>query len=223
MLKVFNPAPYIDHTLLKADATPEQIAVLCEEAVEYGFASVCVPPRFVRQAADAVYGSEVRAGTVIGFPLGYEASRIKAAQAAHAVDSGAQELDMVIQLGAARIGNYVEVAADIRTVVERAEGRPVKVILECCLFDAATKSALVEAVIRGGADYVKTSTGFAAGGAKLTDVQLLTEVAAGRLKVKAAGGIRDWPACRSFIEAGAARIGTSAGVAIIEQWRHDAS
>lgn len=216
---MFNPAPYIDHTLLQADATPLQIADLCEEAVEFGFASVCIPPRYVKQAAEVLYGSGVQTGTVVGFPLGYETGVIKAEQAAHAVRSGAQEIDMVIPLGAARLGNYGEVADDVRQVVERAEGQLVKVILECCLFDDdAVKRALVEAVIAGGADYVKTSTGFSAAGAVLEDVQLLSAVSAGRLKVKAAGGIRDWPACRSFIEAGAARIGTSAGVAIMQQW-----
>jgi deoxyribose-phosphate aldolase len=219
---VLNPASYIDHTLLKPETTPGDIAVLCEEAVEYGFASVCVPPRFVGQAAEILYGSGVRTGTVVGFPLGYETSAIKAEQAAHAVRSGAEEIDMVIPLGAARLGNYEEVVDDIRAVVERAEGRTVKVILECCLFDDAAKRMLVEAVVAGGADYVKTSTGFAAGGAVLEDVRLLSEVAAERLKVKAAGGIRDWSSCRSFIEAGAARVGTSAGVAIMKQWMHHA-
>jgi deoxyribose-phosphate aldolase len=215
---MLTPASYIDHTLLKPETTPAEIAALCEEAVECGFASVCVPPRFVRQAAAALYGSEVKTGTVVGFPFGYETSLIKAEQTSHAVQLGAEEVDMVIPLGAARMGNFAEVAEEIRTVVARAGGRTVKVILECCLFDGPTKRALVEAAVTGGADYVKTSTGFGKAGAVLEDVRLLSEAAAGRVKVKAAGGIRDWPSCQAFIEAGAARIGTSAGVVILKQW-----
>ncbi len=214
-----NPALYIDHTLLKPETRMQEVTALCEEAVEYGFASVCIPPRFVRQAADLLYGSEVKTGTVVGFPLGYEMSTVKAVQADQAVQAGADELDMVIPLGAARDRDFSAVTEDVRAVVERAEGRTVKVILECCLFEAAIKQQLVEAVIAGGAQYVKSSTGFAASGATLEDIRLMTETAAGRIKVKAAGGIRDWSSCREFIRAGADRIGTSAGVAIMAQWR----
>lgn len=218
-----NPAPYIDHTLLRADTTEEEIAALCEEAVECGFASVCVPPRFVAQAAGLLYGSDVKTGTVVGFPLGYETVLIKSDQASQAVQLGAEEIDMVIPLGAARAGRFDEVAADVRTVVDSARGRTVKAIIECCLFDDPTKRLLLEAVVAGGAHYVKTSTGFAFGGAVADDVRLLSAAAAGRVRVKASGGIRDWTACRGFLEAGAARIGTSAGVAILEQWKKHAT
>lgn len=223
MAEMQNPAALIDHTLLQPDTAAAAIATLCEEAVEYGFASVCVPPRFVRQAADLLYGSGVRTGTVVGFPLGYEMTLIKVEQTFQAIQAGAEEVDMVIPFGAACAGNFDEIAAEVQAVVKRAEGRTVKVILECCLFDDPTKRQLVEAVVAGGADFVKTSTGFAHGGAVLADVRLLAAAAAGRVRVKAAGGIRDWDACRGFIEAGAARIGTSAGVAIMEQWRRDAT
>jgi len=220
---MLNPASYIDHTLLQPDATSVAVATLCEEAVEYGFASVCVPPRFVQQAADLLYGSGVKTGTVVGFPLGFEMSLVKAEQTSLAIQAGAEEIDMVIPFGAVRAGNFAEVAADIQAVVERAERRPVKVILECCLFDDPIKLQLVEAAVAGGAQFVKTSTGFARGGAVLADVRLLAAAAAGRVMVKAAGGIRNWDACRSFIEAGAARVGTSAGVTIMQQWGRDAT
>jgi deoxyribose-phosphate aldolase len=214
-----SPAPYIDHTLLKSDATSVEIARLCEEAVECGFASVCVPPRFVAQAAGMVYGSEVVAGTVVGFPFGYETTAVKVFQTQAAVRAGAGELDMVIPLGAARAGRFAEVLNDVRAVVDAAEGLPVKVILECCLFTAACLGQLVEAAVAGGAAFVKTSTGFAVSGATVTDVRTLVAAAGGRVRVKASGGIRDWPFCMELLAAGASRIGTSAGVAIMRQWR----
>jgi deoxyribose-phosphate aldolase len=214
-----SPAQYIDHTLLKADATSADIARVCEEAVEWGFASVCIPPRFVAMAAGMVYGSGVAAGTVIGFPFGYESMAVKVFQTRSAVHAGAGEIDMVISLGAAREGHFDEVAADVRAVVDAAEGVPVKAIIECCLFDAACLGHLVDAAVAGGAAFVKTSTGFATSGATVADVRTLVEAAAGRLQVKASGGIRDWPFCRELLAAGALRIGTSAGVAILQQWR----
>jgi len=217
-----NPAAFIDHTQLRPDATANEVAELCEGAVEWGFASVCVPPRFVMQAAKILYGSAVKTGTVVGFPLGYDTAWVKARQADQAVQSGAEEIDMVIPLGAARSGAYDEVAADVRAVVDRTGGRIVKVILECCLFDALTLQRLVDAAVAGGAHFVKTSTGFGRRGASREDVRLLKDAAAGRVMVKAAGGIRDWRDCRALIEAGADRIGTSAGVTIMQQWSEHA-
>lgn len=216
---MYPPAPFIDHTLLKPDATPAEIAQLCEEAVEYGFASVCVPPRFAAFAAERLYGSASVVGTVIGFPLGYETTAAKVFQVQAALRDGARELDMVIPLGAARAGDYAEVGADVQAVVAAAAGATVKVILECCLFAPAVQRELLEAAVAGGAAYVKTSTGFAAGGATIADVRRLVTAAAGRVQVKAAGGIRDWPFCAELLNAGATRIGTSAGVAIMRQWR----
>jgi deoxyribose-phosphate aldolase len=217
-----SPASSIDHTLLKPDATLAEIHQLCEEAVEYGFASVCVPPRFVAEAAARLYGSASRVGTVIGFPLGYEPTAVKVFEVQAALRAGARELDMVIQLGAARSGAYPEVSTDIRAVVAAAAGVPVKAILETCLFDSVTQVKLVEAAVLAGATFVKTSTGFAAAGAALTDVRTLVAAAGGRIQVKASGGIRDWAFCAELLNAGATRIGTSAGVAIMQQWHQAA-
>jgi len=214
-----QPAGLIDHTLLAATATPEQIATLCEEAVEYGFAAVCIPPLYVPLAAERLYGSEVQVATVIGFPLGYEPTAIKVEQTHLAVATGASEIDMVIQQGAAVAGDFAAVVEDIRAVVAAAGGALVKVILECCRFDPVVKRALCVAALEAGAAMVKTSTGFAEGGATVEDVRLLAETVQESAGVKAAGGIRDWDFCRRLIEAGATRIGTSAGVKIIEQWR----
>jgi deoxyribose-phosphate aldolase len=214
-----HPAALIDHTLLGAIAQPEQIAALCEEAVEYGFAAVCIPPLFVPLAVASLYGSEVAVATVVGFPFGYETTAIKVEQTRLAVATGASEIDMVIQQGAAFAGDFAAVEADICAVVRAAGPAQVKVILECCRFDSATKLALTAAVLRAGAASVKTSTGYADSGATVADVCLLSEAANGRIGVKAAGGIRDWAFCRQLIEAGATRIGTSAGVHIMEQWR----
>jgi deoxyribose-phosphate aldolase len=216
---VTSPAPYIDHTLLKPETTADQIRALCEEAVEFGFASVCVPPVFVSLAADLLYGSEIATGTVVGFPLGYVPPAVKAFESSRAVAAGATELDMVIHLGAALSGHLEEIEGEIRQVVESARGALVKVIIECCCLPLPLKEALVECVVRGGAGYVKTSTGFAAGGATVADVRLLAGAAKGRIGVKAAGGIRDWEGCRAMIEAGASRVGTSAGVKILAQWQ----
>lgn len=216
---MINPAPFIDHTLLKADATESQIRQLCEEAVEYGFASVCIPPAYVGLCADLLYGSEVRVGTVAGFPLGYVSSRVKAFETAEAVALGAQEVDMVIHVAQAMTGRFDLVRDDVREVARAAGDATVKVILECCYLDQAGKRGAAEAAIDGGAGYVKTSTGFGPGGATLEDVSLLARVADDRAGVKAAGGIRDWAFCRDLLQAGATRIGASAGVAIVDGWR----
>ncbi|MDO3376711.1 deoxyribose-phosphate aldolase [Geoalkalibacter halelectricus] len=214
-----NPAAYIDHTLLKPDAVSDEVRALCEEAVEYQFAAVCVAPVFVPLAADLVYGSDVCVATVVGFPLGYQTPEAKAYETAQAVRHGAREIDMVIQLGAAREGDFKRVEADIAQVVRAAEGACVKAILECCYFSPDLKRRLAEVALRAGARWLKTSTGFGPAGATYEDVQLLVEVAGGAAGVKAAGGIRDWARCREFLRLGAGRIGTSAGVAIMNQWR----
>lgn len=214
-----SPASLIDHTLLQPVTTAGQIHRLCEEAVEYGFAAVCIPPCYVPLATERLYGSEVAVGTVVGFPLGYLPVVQKAAEAAAAVAAGATEIDMVIHLGAVFEGRLEAVAEEVRRVVAAARGAEVKVIIECCYLDDGQKRSLVECVINGGAEFVKTSTGFASGGATLADVRLLAAAAAGRIRVKAAGGIRDWAGCRAMLAAGAARIGTSAGIAIVEGWR----
>jgi deoxyribose-phosphate aldolase len=219
---IFNPAPFIDHTLLKPEATAADIDRLCEEAVECGFAAVCVAPVYVRLAAERLYGSGVKVATVAGFPLGYQTSTVKAFEAAEAVAAGAAEIDMVIHLGSVSEGRLEAVQAEIVQVVQAARGAAVKIILECCYLQDAEKEALVHLAVAAGAAYVKTSTGFGPGGATIADVCLLARAAAGRIGVKASGGIRDWTVCREMIEAGATRIGTSSGVAILGQWRAQA-
>jgi deoxyribose-phosphate aldolase len=217
-----SPAKLIDHTLLKADATSAEINNLCEEAVEYGFASVCVPPCYVPEASQLLYGSECAVCTVVGFPLGYQSTETKVFETRQAVAAGASEVDMVINIGSVRNADFAEVGNDVSRVVAAAEGALVKVIIECCLLNNTEKRKLVEIVTESGADYVKTSTGFAASGATLEDVRLLTECSVGRIKVKAAGGVRNWASCREMIAAGAERIGTSAGVAIMQEWQEEA-
>lgn len=217
-----SPAKFIDHTLLRADATDADIAQLCEEAVECGFASVCIPPCYVAQTKKLVYGSEVAVCTVIGFPLGNQTTEVKVFETRQTIALGADEIDMVINLGAARAADFENVLEDIRRVVAAAEKAVVKVIIECCLFGDDVKRRLVEIVAMSGADYVKTSTGFAASGATVEDVLLMSQVASARIKVKAAGGVRDWPTCQAMLAAGASRIGTSAGVAIMQQWQESA-
>lgn len=216
-----DPASLIDHTLLKPDTRADQVRRLCEEAVEYGFASVCIPPVYVPLAAELLYGSEVAVGTVIGFPLGYTLPAVKVFETAQAVAAGAAEIDMVIHVGNAIDGELAAVEEDIRQVVRAAGTARVKVILECCYLDAARKIALTGAVVRAKAAYVKTSTGFGPGGATIADVELLARIAAGRIGVKAAGGVRDWTTCRALLAAGATRIGSSGGVAIVDEWRRE--
>ncbi|HKL48235.1 MAG TPA: deoxyribose-phosphate aldolase [Desulfuromonadales bacterium] len=218
---MINPAPFIDHTLLKADTNERQIRRLCEEAVEYGFASVCIPPVHVELAADLLYGSGVKVGTVVGFPLGYVSSEVKAYETSEAVARGAEEVDMVIHVASALAGRFEAVGRDIRKVVKAAGDSTVKVIIECFYLDELAKRKATEAVVAGGAAYVKTSTGFAPAGATTQDVKLLAEVADDRIGVKAAGGIRDWNFCRELLQAGASRIGASAGIAIVNGWNQE--
>jgi deoxyribose-phosphate aldolase len=216
-----SPASFIDHTLLKAETTSAQIERLCSEAAYWRFASVCIPPRFVAEAAALLRGSGVVVGTVVGFPLGYDTTSVKCAATARAVAEGAGEIDMVIPLGAALDGRLDEVRTDVAQVLASAGGKPVKVIIECCCLSDALKIELVDLLAEIGADYVKTSTGFASSGANEKDVRLLCQASKGRIKVKAAGGIRDWVTCRAMLEAGAHRIGTSNGIRIMQQWQKE--
>ncbi len=215
--EVAELARCLDHTLLKASASATQILKLCEEARHWGFASVCVPPSFVPLAVAELAGFSVAVGTVIGFPLGYQTTASKVFEAEQAVAAGAVELDMVINLGRALDGSLDQVEAEILAVVAAAAGATVKVIIECCYLTDELKGALAESVVRSGASYVKTSTGFGSGGATLVDVRLLAGRVQGQIGVKAAGGIRDLADCRAFLAAGATRIGTSNGVAIMAE------
>lgn len=204
---------YIDHTLLKADATVEDILKLCREAAEYQFAAVCVNPCYVDLAAHQLRGSGVKTATVIGFPLGATLTAVKVFEAGEAVLRKADELDMVINLGAAKTGLWEIVADDIRQVVKAAEEKIVKVIIEAALLTDAEKKLACQAILEAGAHFVKTSTGFAAG-ASPADVQLLRQTVGDRIGVKASGGIRTREQAEALIAAGASRLGTSAGVAI---------
>lgn len=205
---------YIDHTLLKPDATPEQIRRLCTEADENGFASVCVNPAYVPLAAELLKDSAVNVCTVIGFPLGMNATAIKAAEALKAVQDGADELDMVIQVGQLKSGNLAYVEDDIRAVVEAGGGRLVKVIIETALLTDEEKVTACQLAQRAGADFVKTCTGFSGGAASVHDIALMRKTVGPDMGVKASGGVRDYASAVALIEAGATRIGTSSGVAI---------
>jgi len=218
-----NPAPLIDHTLLKPDLLEAQVEALCEEAVEYGFASVCLPPVFVPRAAELLYGSEIKTCSVVGFPCGYNSVQQKIAETTELVAQGAQEIDMVIHLGRLLEGKLPQVEEEIAQVVlATANSAIVKVIIECCYLNAVQMRQATELVVQGGAAFVKTSTGFGPSGAIVEDVRLLAQTAAGRIGVKAAGGIRDLQSCSALLAAGATRIGSSSGVAIVNQWRRQA-
>lgn len=208
-------APYIDHTLLKATATPADIRLLCAEAREHGFYAVCVNPVYVPLAAAELEGSGVKVATVCGFPLGATLSEQKAVEARLSVEAGADEVDMVIHIGAALEGDWDAVEADVRAVRRAIPDSVLKVIIETCYLDDEQKRAATEAAVLGGADLVKTSTGFGTGGATVEDVRLMAEVIAGRAGIKAAGGVRTPEDARLMIEAGATRLGTSGGVALV--------
>jgi deoxyribose-phosphate aldolase len=206
----------IDHTLLKPDATREQVSALCTEAREHGFASVCVNPARVALAATEVAGCEVAVCSVAGFPLGASRSVIKAAEARQAVDDGATEIDMVLAVGSLLDGDEATVAADIAAVVAACEDAAlVKVIIETCLLTDAQKARACELSEQAGASFVKTSTGFAGLGATVEDVRLMRQAVSPAMRVKAAGGIADFATAAAMIRAGADRIGSSRSVAII--------
>lgn len=209
-------AEKIDHTLLKPEATEEQISKLCEEAKQYSFASVCINPTHVKLAKKLLIGSSVKVCTVIGFPLGANVSAVKAFEAKTAVKEGADEVDMVINIGALKDGNYSLVLSDICAVVE-AVGKDtvVKVILENCLLTNNEIIKACELSEKAGADFVKTSTGFNQWGARIEDVALMKKCVGNRLKVKAAGGIHDYKTASALVRAGADRIGASRSIDII--------
>lgn len=212
-----NIAKTIDHTLLKPEATAADIQALCREAKQYGFASVCVNTCYVRLASELLRGSGVKVCCTVGFPLGAMAPKAKAFEAAQAVADGAEEVDMVLWIGALRQGNTAAVQADIEGVVNACHPRAiVKVILETCLLTDAQIETACRLCVAAGADYVKTSTGFSTAGATAEHVALMKRAVGGRAKVKAAGGIRTYEDAKRMIDAGADRIGASAGIAIVE-------
>ncbi|MCX6640855.1 MAG: deoxyribose-phosphate aldolase [bacterium] len=208
-------ARLIDHTLLKPEATESEVRRLCEEARKYEFASVCINPCWVPLCAKLLKGSKPKVCTVIGFPLGATTSAAKASEAAQAVRSGAQELDMVINVGFLKSGLHAQVEDDIREVVKAGRGAPVKVIIETCLLSDEEKVKACLAAKQAGASFVKTSTGFSKSGATVGDIALMRRVVGPKLGVKAAGGVRDFATALQMVEAGATRIGASASVGIV--------
>jgi len=213
-------AAYIDHTLLKPAATEAEVAVLCEEAKIYGFASVCVNPNHIAFAAKTLAGSGVLPCCVVGFPLGATLSEAKAAETAACVGAGAKEVDMVINIGAAKAGDWALVQADIQAVVDAAHPHAaVKVIIETCLLTDEEKVSACLCAKRAGADFVKTSTGFSTAGATVEDVALMRKTVGPDMGVKAAGGVRTRKDALAFLAAGASRLGASAGIAIVTEDR----
>ena len=208
-------AAMIDHTVLHAYATDEQIEKLCAEAVEYHFASVCVNPCHVARAAELLKGTGVKVATVVGFPLGTNTTETKAFETKDAVAKGADEIDMVLDVGAMKSKRYHDVQNQIHAVVQAAGGKLVKVIIETCYLTDEEKVIACKAAAEAGADYVKTSTGFGTGGATVKDVALMKKSIPAHMKVKASGGIHTYAEALAMVEAGASRLGASAGVAIV--------
>lgn len=210
-----NIAKTIDHTILKPNVTDAEVIKVCDEAKEYGFFSVCVNPYFVPLVAEQLKGSDVKVTSVIGFPLGASTSFIKAAEATKAVEDGANEIDMVINVSALKDKKYDFVQADIAAVVNAIKGKAIlKVILETCLLSKEEIVKACELSKAAGAQFVKTSTGFSTGGATVEDVKLMKDTVGDALEVKASGGVRDYETAMKVIEAGASRIGASASVDI---------
>ncbi|WP_334115515.1 deoxyribose-phosphate aldolase [Streptococcus parasuis] len=206
---------YIDHTILKPETTQEQVEKILSEAKEYDFASVCVNPKWVSLAAESLKDSDVKVCTVIGFPLGANTSAVKAFETKDAIANGADEIDMVINVGALKAGNDALVLDDIKAVVDASGDKLVKVIIEACLLTDDEKVRACQLSKEAGADYVKTSTGFSTGGATVADVTLMRKTVGPDMGVKASGGARSYEDAIAFIEAGASRIGASSGVAIM--------
>ena len=214
-------ARYIDHTLLRPEATEDDVRRLVAEAAGHGFASVCIPPVYVPLAAEILAGTSVAVGTVVGFPLGYVHPEIRRAESRQAVTDGARELDTVLNLSWLKSGEDRRVLGDLAAWVgamrRERDGLILKVILETALLTDEEKVRGARLVVESGADFVKTSTGFAKGGATVEDVVLLAQTVEGRIGVKASGGIRDLATARAMIAAGATRLGTSSGVGIVQE------
>jgi deoxyribose-phosphate aldolase len=212
-----NVNKLIDHTVLKAETNKQTIEKLCNEAKEYDFASVCVNPTWVKTASEILKNTDVLVCTVIGFPLGATTSEVKAFETKNAIENGAQEIDMVINIGALKDGDNDLVEKDIKSVVSEAKGKAiVKVIIETSLLTDEEKRRACELAVKAGADFVKTSTGFSTGGATAQDIKLMRGVVGPNIGVKASGGVRDLSDANKMVEAGATRIGTSAGVSIVK-------
>jgi deoxyribose-phosphate aldolase len=209
-------ARMIDHTLLKPEATYEEIANICKEAIEYNFFSVCVNPNYVKFSKKNLEGSDVKVASVVGFPLGANETYIKAVEAERAIKSGADEIDMVINVGLLKSKDFLNVEKDIKEVVNAVSPKIVKVIIEACLLTEHEKIIASTIAVSAGAQFVKTSTGFNRAGATVEDVRLIRSVIGPNLGVKAAGGIRDFETAVQMVKAGASRIGASKSVEIVK-------
>ncbi len=205
----------VDHTLLTPTATWDQVKVICDEGLHYETASICIPPRYVKRAADYV-GTKLKICTVIGFPNGYSTPEVKIFEAEDAIRNGADEIDMVVNLGLVKAGDWEGVLQEIKGVHDSCKGRILKVIVEACLLTEKEKIALCRIVSMSGADFIKTSTGFSTGGAAVEDVKLFREQLAPNIRIKAAGGIRTFEQAQAMLDAGADRIGASALVALVQ-------
>lgn len=214
-LETQDLANYIDHTLLRAEATGSDFQKLCAEAVQNHFFAVCVPGSSVKLSKTALANSQVKIASVVGFPLGNQSPKSKAFEASLAISDGADEIDMVISLGAIKEKNWEFVAEDIQCVVQAVSGKTVKVILETHLLNVEEKTKAIECCLKAKAHFIKTSTGFSGGGATLEDVKLMKKLAGNQIKIKASGGIKSFEQAIAFIQAGADRLGTSSGVALV--------
>lgn len=206
---------YMDHTLLKPEATKEQVEQLIQEAKDYNFKSVCINPTWVSLASELLQDTDVKVCTVIGFPLGANTSETKAFETKDAVKNGANEVDMVINIGALKAGDDQKVFEDIQAVVKASDDALVKVIIETCLLTDDEKRRACQLAKKAGADFVKTSTGFSTGGAKVEDIRLMRETVGETMGVKASGGVHTYDEAVAMIEAGATRIGASASITIV--------
>ena len=211
----YEISSYIDHTLLKADCSWEQIKALCKEAIEYRTASVCIPPNYIKRVKDE-YGDRLKVATVIGFPLGYEVTAVKVAEAKAAVADGADDIDMVINITDVKNKDYDRVLDEICQIRQVCADRVLKVIIETCYLTEEEKIKMCELVTEAKADYIKTSTGFGSGGATLADIELFKQHIGPEVKIKAAGGIRSAEAMEDYIEAGVSRIGCSSTAVLFE-------
>ena len=214
-MEVSKILTYCDHTLLAVDATWEQIKSICDDGIKYKTASVCIPAAYVKQAKDYV-GNKLAICTVIGFPNGYSTTASKAFEAADAVENGADEIDMVINVGWAKDGKFIDILNEIKTVKEACKGRILKVIIETCLLTDEEKKEMCRVVTEAGADFIKTSTGFSKSGATREDIALFAANIGDNVKMKAAGGIRSLDDAEDYINLGCSRLGTSAIVKIVK-------
>lgn len=218
-MKVNEILAKVDHTLLKQEATWEQIKSICDDGMMYDTASVCIPPSYVRQAVEYIIrsNSNLKVCTVIGFPNGYSTTQVKCFETSDAIENGADEIDMVINIGWVKDRKYEEILEEIIAVKEACQGKILKVIIETCLLTEEEKIKLCEIVSEAGADYIKTSTGFSKSGATFEDVELMDKHVASTVKIKAAGGISSLDDAKKFIELGASRLGTSKIVKIVKE------